>query len=76
MMQIDRLYEAVAEKGPVCVGLDTDISYLPEGFADSALTAGETEWCGAIPAGEAIPFEMPLVPALIQETFEVHASLN
>ena len=41
-----------------------------------ALTAGETEWCGAIPAGEAIPFEMPLVPALIQETFEVHASLN
>ena len=41
MMQIDRLYEAVAEKGPVCVGLDTDISYLPEGFADSALTAGE-----------------------------------
>ena len=41
-----------------------------------ALIAGETEWCGAIPAGEAIPFEMPLVPALIQETFEVHASLN
>ena len=41
MMQIDRLYEAVAERGPVCVGLDTDISYLPEGFADSALTAGE-----------------------------------
>lgn len=41
-----------------------------------ALTAGETEWCGAIPAGEVIPFEMPLVPALIQETFEVHASLN
>ena len=41
-----------------------------------ALTAGETDWCAAIPAGESIAFEMPLVPALIQETFEVHASLN
>jgi orotidine-5'-phosphate decarboxylase len=26
---IDRLYEAVAEKGPVCVGLDTAAEYVP-----------------------------------------------
>lgn len=38
---MDKLYEAVAARGPVCVGLDTDLSYLPEGFADPALTAGE-----------------------------------
>lgn len=41
MTQMDRLYEAVAAKGPVCVGLDTDFSYLPEGYADSTKTAGE-----------------------------------
>ena len=38
MTQMDRLYEAVAAKGPVCVGLDTDFSYLPEGYADRAAT--------------------------------------
>ncbi|WP_367925507.1 orotidine-5'-phosphate decarboxylase [uncultured Ruthenibacterium sp.] len=40
-MQMDRLYEAVEAKGPVCVGLDTDFSYLPKEFVDSSLTAGE-----------------------------------
>lgn len=30
---IDRLCGRVREKGPVCVGLDTDIGYLPPGFA-------------------------------------------
>lgn len=29
-MIIDRLYESVAEKGVVCVGLDTDMSYVPD----------------------------------------------
>ena len=38
---MDKLYEAVAARGPVCVGLDTDFSYLPEGFAKAELTAGE-----------------------------------
>jgi len=38
---MDKLYDAVAARGPVCVGLDTDISYLPEDFVDSAKTAGE-----------------------------------
>ncbi len=38
---MDHLYDGVAARGPVCVGLDTDFSYLPEGFADTALTAGE-----------------------------------
>ena len=41
MTNMDKLYEAVAARGPVCVGLDTDISYLPEGFAKAELTAGE-----------------------------------
>ena len=41
-----------------------------------ALTAGETEWCGGIPAGSSATFEMPLTPALVQDTFEVQASLG
>ena len=41
MTNMDELYEAVAARGPVCVGLDTDFSYLPEGFAKAELTAGE-----------------------------------
>lgn len=31
-MIIDKLYEKVEKNGPVCVGLDTDISYIPEEF--------------------------------------------
>lgn len=31
-MIIDRLYEAVEKKGNVCVGLDTELSYIPEDF--------------------------------------------
>ncbi len=41
MTNMDKLYDAVTARGPVCVGLDTDISYLPEDFVDSAKTAGE-----------------------------------
>ena len=41
MTNMDKLYEAVAARGPVCVGLDTDFSYLPECFAKAELTAGE-----------------------------------
>lgn len=41
MQQMDRLYEAVAARGPVCVGLDTDFSYLPQSAVDSTLTEGE-----------------------------------
>ena len=33
MSNIDRLYASVARSGHVCVGLDTDVSYLPEAFA-------------------------------------------
>ena len=36
---VDKLYESVAANGPVCVGLDTEISYLPT--TDTARTAGE-----------------------------------
>ena len=38
---MDKLFDAVNARGPVCVGLDTDFSYLPAGFADASLTAGE-----------------------------------
>lgn len=31
-MIIDRLYADVEKKGNVCVGLDTDLSYIPQGF--------------------------------------------
>jgi orotidine-5'-phosphate decarboxylase len=41
MMQMDRLYESVAQKGPVCVGLDTDFSYLPPDAVDNTLSRGE-----------------------------------
>ena len=30
IMIIDKLYERVKERGVVCVGLDTDYSYLPQ----------------------------------------------
>ena len=39
MTNMDKLYDSVAKNGPVCVGLDTEISYLPE--TDTTLTAGE-----------------------------------
>ena len=38
---MDKLYDAVAQRGPVCVGLDSDPSYLPADFVRSELTAGE-----------------------------------
>ena len=39
LTNMDKLYESVAANGPVCVGLDTEISYLPT--TDTAKTAGE-----------------------------------
>lgn len=40
-MIVDKLYKQVAEKGHVCVGLDTDYSYLPQSFADKFSTMRE-----------------------------------
>ncbi|SHI35649.1 orotidine-5'-phosphate decarboxylase [Dethiosulfatibacter aminovorans DSM 17477] len=40
-MIVDKLYRAVEEKGHVCVGLDTDYSYLPSAFASRFETKGE-----------------------------------
>mgnify|MGYP000547943778 CR=1 FL=1 len=40
MTNMDKLYEAVEARGPVCVGLDTDFSYLPADFVDSTLSEG------------------------------------
>lgn len=33
-MIIDRLYESVEKKGPVCVGLDTAVEYIPQSFLE------------------------------------------
>ena len=33
MLNIDKLYANVAKNGHVCVGLDTDVTYLPEHLA-------------------------------------------
>lgn len=41
MTVVDRLVKAVDEKGVVCVGLDTDFSYIPQSAVDSAKTKGE-----------------------------------
>lgn len=41
MTNMDKLYASVAANGPVCVGLDTEFSYLPEDFVDSTKTPGE-----------------------------------
>ena len=41
MTNMDKLYEAVEARGPVCVGLDTDFGYLPADFVKPELTAGE-----------------------------------
>ena len=39
MTNMDKLYASVAANGPVCVGLDTELSYLPT--VDNTKTAGE-----------------------------------
>ena len=36
MTNMDKLYASVAANGPVCVGLDTEFSYLPDSAAPSA----------------------------------------
>jgi len=40
-MIVDKLYKLVSEKGHVCIGLDTDYSYIPDIFAEKFLTKGE-----------------------------------
>ncbi|MDP3387902.1 MAG: orotidine-5'-phosphate decarboxylase [Eubacteriales bacterium] len=40
-MIVERIFEAVKNQGHVCVGLDTELSYLPKGFADSFKTRGD-----------------------------------
>jgi len=40
-MIVDKLYSNVSEKGHVCVGLDTDYSYLPEAFAEKFSSKAE-----------------------------------
>lgn len=40
-MSMDRLYEDVKKKGPVCVGLDTQYSFLPEYIKQKDASIGE-----------------------------------
>ena len=40
-MIIDKLYQKVAQNGHVCVGLDTDYTYLPAAFANRFSSVGE-----------------------------------
>lgn len=40
-MIMDRLYNDVHKKGPVCVGLDTQLSFLPEYLKNKDASAGE-----------------------------------
>ncbi|MDF2675724.1 MAG: orotidine 5-phosphate decarboxylase [Bacillota bacterium] len=40
-MIVDKLYKAVEEKGHVCLGLDTDYSYIPTSFAQKFNSIGE-----------------------------------
>lgn len=40
-MNIDRLYQAVQKKGPVCVGLDTQVSFLPACITQKDDSIGE-----------------------------------
>jgi len=40
-MIVDKLYKLVAEKGHVCVGLDTDYSYIPTFFAEKYVSKSE-----------------------------------
>jgi orotidine-5'-phosphate decarboxylase len=40
-MIIDKLYEKVKSNGVVCVGLDTDLSYLPESFLNKYESVSE-----------------------------------
>ncbi len=40
-MIVDKLYKLVSEKGHVCIGLDTDYSYIPDSFAQKFSSKGE-----------------------------------
>ncbi|MHC1684553.1 MAG: orotidine-5'-phosphate decarboxylase [Clostridiaceae bacterium] len=40
-MIIDRLYQEVNKKGHVCVGLDTDLSYIPEEILKKSSNSGD-----------------------------------
>lgn len=40
-MIVDRLFNQVSEKGHVCIGLDTDYSYIPSYFAERFSSKGE-----------------------------------
>lgn len=42
MINIDKLYESVEQKGIVCVGLDTDIGYIPDEFKKQYTTDAQS----------------------------------
>lgn len=41
-MIIDKLYESVKKNGPVCVGLDTSVEYIPENIKKTGVSVEDT----------------------------------
>ena len=41
MYNMDKLYQAVADRGPVCIGLDTTVDYIPLGAVERANSPAE-----------------------------------
>ena len=56
---MDKLYEAVAERGHVCVGLDTAVEYIPEKERPAPLGKA------ASPAGAVLAYNKALIDATI-----------
>ena len=55
---IDRLYQRVAQRGHVCLGLDTDLSYLPEELLSS----------GKSPADALVEFNRRIIDSTLDVT--------
>jgi len=55
---IDRLYQRVAQRGHVCLGLDTDLSYLPEELLSS----------GKSPADSLVEFNRRIIDSTLDVT--------
>ena len=59
-------------------GIEAPSVYVTVLYRDGegALTSGENGACGPVPAGESVEFTMPLTAGLVQDDFEVYASLG
>ncbi|MDR0324137.1 MAG: orotidine-5'-phosphate decarboxylase, partial [Treponema sp.] len=62
MYNIDRLYEAVEERGHVCVGLDTAIEYIPEKERPT-VCGGTLQSSGTSPAESVFAYNKAIIDA-------------